>query len=234
MDGAKRLTLSQHDRGYRYNRDSFILASFFEPRGAVTVADFCAGSGVVTALLAVSGKGRRFVALELSPRLAALARRNVSQSGAAGVEVIVGDVMTVPSLFRGRSFDAVISNPPYRKAGSGRVNPDPEKALARHEIAMTLEGLVRAAAATLKPGGTLTVVMLHERLNEYLALLSRNGFKPSRRREVRSFTASPPILFLLEARLGEAVLETLPPLILKSSQGGDSDEFKSLMAAYGL
>ena len=234
MDGAKRLTLSQHDRGYRYNRDSFILASFFDPRGAVSVADFCAGAGVVTALLAVSGKGRRFVALELSPRLAALARRNAEQSGAARVDVIAGDVMSAPALFRGRPFGAIICNPPYRKAGSGRINPDPEKALARHELAMTLEGLVRAAAATLQPGGTLTVVMIHERLDEYLALLARNGFFPARVREVRSFDDGPPVLFLMEARLGEAARADMPPLVLKSREGGDSDEFKSLMACYGL
>ena len=53
-----------------------------------------------------------------------------------------------------RLVDAIVSNPPYRKKGSGRQNPDPVKAVARHEIRMTLADLVTAAGWLLVEGGS--------------------------------------------------------------------------------
>jgi len=39
----------------------------------------------------------------------------------------------------GGPVNRVVSNPPYRKSGSGRLTPDSQKTLARHEIHVTLK-----------------------------------------------------------------------------------------------
>ena len=50
------------------------------------------------------------------------------------------------------SFDVVTSNPPYMTGGHGLVNPDVEKAAARHEVLCTLEDVVSAAAKLVRSG----------------------------------------------------------------------------------
>lgn len=223
------------ETGYRYNRDSFVLADFFNPDGARSVADFCAGVGVVSILAGLRAHWLTLTAVELQPGLAALARENAMNSGVSRYRTVAGDIMDAPSLFRGRMFDAVISNPPYRKKGSGRINPDPAKALARHEIRMTLKGLVRGASQVLRDGGTLNIVMLRERLDEYAKILGEAGFGGGRLREVASLPGDKPGLFLSEAVLGaSASPEMEPTLYLKSPDGGDSEEFLNIMARYGL
>jgi len=48
-------------------------------------------------------------------------------------------VKKIEQLFDPHSFDVVVFNPPYRKLNSGKINPDPERAVARHEISGTID-----------------------------------------------------------------------------------------------
>ena len=57
--------------------------------------------------------------------------------------------------FRPGSFDLVISNPPYRRLRSGRLNPDGQRAIARHELKSSLADVFGAARHLLDHGGRL-------------------------------------------------------------------------------
>ncbi|MBI4666397.1 MAG: methyltransferase [Nitrospinae bacterium] len=226
--------LDQDKAGYRYNRDSFILAGFLQIKGGSSVIDMGAGVGALSILAGLSQPDISIVALELDHKLLSTARKNAESNRIKRFYAVAGDMTQADRLFPGRAFDAVISNPPYRKAGTGRINPDPGKAMARHEIKMTLEGLVKASSAILKNEGALYITMLYERRDEYLALIQAYGFSERRYRLVCSFPLSAPSLFLSEARLSPApgtVVEE-PPMILKSTDGGDSEEFNAIMARF--
>ncbi|MBI5814737.1 MAG: methyltransferase [Nitrospinae bacterium] len=229
----KTLSLNQRETGYRYNRDSFALADFFRPAGAGALLDMGAGVGVVSILIGIENPRIKITALEINPELARLAEENARNNGLENYHVVTGDMMESPKLFSKGTFDAVVSNPPYRRKGSGRLNPDPAKAAARHEIMMTLDGLVKSASHVLKEGGALWITMIHERRDEYCAILARHGFGETRVRDVKSFTGSPPILFLSEARLGhKGNAEEQSALVLKKGDGADSDEFNRIIARY--
>lgn len=230
----KPLKLGQSHTGYRYNRDSFILADFFDPTGVRSLLDAGSGVGVVSILIGLACPDMKIAALEINPDVAVRARANAIENGLYGYHVIAGDVMDAERLFGSFKFDAVVSNPPYRKAGTGRLNPDPVKAVARHELRMTLGGLIASSAAILKKGGSLTLTMIHERRAEYLSLLERNGFYEKRFRVACSFPDSPPMWFMSEARLQErtSTIE-MEPLILKSpDNGGDSFEFQRIVERF--
>ncbi len=68
------------------------------------------------------------------------------------VEVLQGDVRSVEGQFSPREYDTVVSNPPYRKLNSGRVNPDPERYIARHEVKASLGDFLRGGAHLLRQG----------------------------------------------------------------------------------
>lgn len=227
------LKLGQETSGYRYNRDSFILADFFDPSGVNSLLDAGAGVGVVSILIGKAQTSMKITALEINPRVAATALANARENGLARYHVIAGDVMDSVNLFSQYKFDAVVSNPPYRKAGTGRLSSDPVKAVARHELRMTLEGLVKISAAILREGGSLTLAMIWERRDEYLTALAKYGFHEKRFRQARSFDDSAPLWFLSEARFNVKT-ETVeaPPLTLKSADGGDSPEFMRIMARF--
>ncbi|MDH5511225.1 MAG: methyltransferase [Nitrospinota bacterium] len=226
-------TLDQSEYGYRYNQDSFLLASFFRQDRPGLMADFCAGAGVVSILIGSHRPSQPILALELNRSMATMAAKNAAAYGLKNYRIIEADVMTAPRLFKGRPFSAIVANPPYRKRGHGRLNHDLEKAMARHEVAMTLSGLVVAASQLLAPGGTLTLVMLVSRREEYLSLLSGAGFCESRVRLIRYRSFSPAKVFLSEAVYGEKALLTEEPPLIVEEENGWSPEYKSIVEKYG-
>ena len=65
------------------------------------------------------------------------------------------------------SYDVVTVNPPYFKAPEGHeVNPDPKKAIARHELLINLEQIIEVASGLLKMKGKMFMVHRPERLAE--------------------------------------------------------------------
>ena len=225
--------LLQSENGYRYNQDSFILASFFRQKPCGLLADFCAGTGVVSILIGSQWPDLSIVALELHGSMAALAAKNAAAYGLGNYRVVKADVMTAGRLFRGRPFSAIVSNPPYRKKGHGLLNQDRDKAMARHELTMTLSGLVGGASCLLIPGGTLTISMIVSRREEYLALLSSAGFSESRMRQIKFRPSSSAKVFLSEAVYQKkARLQEEAALIVDDGNGW-SAEYREIAGRYG-
>ena len=63
----------------------------------------------------------------------------------------------------------VVVNPPYFKVPKGHViNPDEKKALARHELAINLEQIIKVSSDMLKMKGKMFMVHRPERLGEIM------------------------------------------------------------------
>jgi tRNA1(Val) A37 N6-methylase TrmN6 len=110
--------------------------------------------------------------VELDPELATLAHRNVTQFHLEGkIHIVQGDIrflspndlqVICPAVSSGR-FDVITANPPYWPLDRGRLNPNMQKAAARHEVFLTLEEVLAAAGLLLKPGGRLYLSHLESR-----------------------------------------------------------------------
>ena len=93
----------------------------------------------------------------------------------------------------------ILSNPPYRKLNSGRVNPNSVKALARHEIKLNLPNLVEASFRFLKPNGRIILSYPISRKVEVLKVLNRTQLVPTRLRNVYGRPGAVAKFFLVEA-----------------------------------
>ncbi|HOG16038.1 MAG TPA: tRNA1(Val) (adenine(37)-N6)-methyltransferase [Syntrophales bacterium] len=229
LDG--RLKVLQKKRGYRFSVDALLLAHFVRLRRGDRLADLGTGCGVLPLLLAGRRPGVRAVGVELQAELADLARRNVVLNDLAGrIEIVPGDVRNIGFLLPRGSFDAVVSNPPYRRVRSGRINPDGEKAAARHEIRGTIEDFVRAARFLLKPDGRAFFIYAAVRSVEILARMRAAGIEPKRLRLVHDDRDVPGAFALIEGRRGGGEgLKVEPPLFLREG-GGYTEETKRLFA----
>ncbi|MFN7134578.1 MAG: methyltransferase, partial [Myxococcales bacterium] len=176
------LLLVQRRNGYRFTADALLLAEFAAAHGG-EVLDVGTGCGVVGLLLLARKKSSRVVAVEVQPALAALARRNAELNGlTAHFEVVTADVRT--EAFGGGRFAHIVANPPYFRVSEGRLSPDAERAVARHEVALTLEQLALSVAALLAPDGRLSVVLPSGRRDECQALLALRGLAVVREERV--------------------------------------------------
>ena len=229
--GTWRLTLHQAPHGYRFALEAFLLADFVPAPCANPCLDLGTGCGVVALLLARRLPHIRLVGLELQRSLALLARWNVVCNGLEHrVAIVQGDIRRVPSLLPPGVFGTVVCNPPYRAVGNGRLNPNLEKAIARHELAVTLRQLVQAAQHLLCRRGLLVMVYHPSRLPELCARLEAARLRPRRLRLVHATAQAPASMVLIEAvRDGRDALTVLPPLCVYEPSGGYTAEMRAIL-----
>lgn len=224
------LTLHQSTHGYRFALEAFLLADFVPAPASDPLIDLGTGCGVVALLLA-----RRFprlccVGLEIQRSLVVLARQNVVCNGLEHhIGIVQGDMRQVSSLFPAGLFGTVVCNPPYRAVGHGRLNPHPEKAIARHELAVTLSQLVQAARHLLRRRGLLVMVYHPARLPELFVQLEAAHLRPRRMRLVHATQHAPASIVLVEAiRDGRDALTVLPPLWVYEASGDYTAEMRAI------
>ncbi len=234
LDSICGVRLYQRMEGYRFSIDSVLLAGFAGcSKGVKKVADLGAGSGVVGLVLAMRYPWTEVLLIEIQEGLSALAQRNVelNQLGQR-VQVLKADVSSVlhnnyPDLIEG--FDAVVSNPPFRKPGTGRISPYGERAIARHEIKLTLTDLIRTSSVLLKNRGRFFMVYHPCRFSEVIYAMKEFLLEPKRVRFVHPDNNSEATMVLIEAVKGGGVeLKVENPLFVYEKDGLYTEE----MAAF--
>jgi tRNA1Val (adenine37-N6)-methyltransferase len=207
-----RLQIIQSRKGYRFSIDALLLADFVILGDEDIVVDLGTGCGIISLLLAIQKKPGFMVGLELQNELVSQAQRNVALNELEEkITVIQADLRHLP-LSSGFA-DIVVCNPPYRRAQSGRINPDVGKAIARHEIAASLDAVLAASTALLKGKGRLALIYPANRLAETLTKMRRARLEPKRLQLVFPDSASEAKLALIEGRLrARPGLKVLPPI----------------------
>lgn len=233
------LTIKEYREGIRFGTDALLLAHFAAERlGKGVCADFGTGSGVLPLLLSAAGCKCSFLAVEIQEKYASLARENALANGfGEKISVLQGDLRAYRDLFPAGSLQAVVSNPPYLPAGSGKQNLAVEKRTAWHDDTLPGETLAQAASWGLSTGGKFFCVYLPSRMAGLMDALKRNRLEPKRMRLVVPAHGEAPSLLLLEARKdGAEGLEILPelPLYTDATRKEESAELLQIKDFYKL
>ena len=195
--------INQNSEGYRYSVEPFILADWVRPDEKSRILDIGTGCGVIPLLLMSRQANLEITAVEIQNSLYQRAVENVNANEwSHRIRLMEGDFQVVAESLETESFDWVLSNPPYRKVNSGKINPCREKALARHELALTLETLVAASAPLLKPGGRIALAYPYYRLEEVMGRLQMAQLYPTRFVRVFGHEEVAPKICLVEAMKG--------------------------------
>lgn len=225
----------QARRGYRVSEDAIILTWFARPNPGQLILDAGTGCGVIAFGLAVRHASVKVVGLEIQERLADRAARGVTLNGLGNqVLVVRGDVRSADRFFLRRSFDAVVSNPPYYEPGKGRINLEHEKALSRHQLMMPLTDLFRVSGSILKPAGNLSLIYPAAGLGRIDEAMKAAGFKPSRVLWIHPQRGTEPGLVCVEARPAAFCPELKEDhLYLYRGPGERSKEAEAILAGEG-
>ena len=215
----------QKKQGFRFSIDAVLLAHFVTPSAGQHILDLGTGSGVIPLLLAAHHPQIHIDGIELQPDIADMAQRSVQYNHAEDrIRIAAQDLTTLPENYHGQ-YDWVISNPPFFPVGTGKQNPNPQIALARHELACTLEQLLQSGARALKSRGHLAIIHRAERLPEILCECRRFHLAPYRLRMIHPTMEQDANLVLLDAvRDGRNSLMVLPPLAIYRADHSYTDE----------
>lgn len=222
------LRIIQNPSWFCFGMDAVLLSSFAEAREGQRCLDLGCGNGIIPLLMTAKTKGSYFAGLELQEDVAAMASRSVKlNSLESKVEIIQGDIKEATSIFGAASFDVITSNPPYLTQSHGLVSEASHKAIARHELACTLEDVVGNAARLLKPGGHFYMVHRPFRLAELMCCMVSHGVEPKRMRLVYPYVDQEPNMLLIEGvRGGNPRITVEAPLIVYKEKSEYTDELK--------
>lgn len=216
------LQLFQPREGYRYSLDPLLLARFC---GTVTpggsIIDLGAGCGIISLVLARIHPDASVVAVENNREMAQFVELNIEGNGLAGrVAVRCEDVINLRTILPDSTFDLVVSNPPFRVAGSGKISPIAGRDSARHETTATLSDFLAAAKYLVKPSGRICFIHLPSRLAEFIVLASEMKLSLLRLRMIHNNAGSPATMFMAElakGRRAHPVVEA--PLFVRDAAG---------------
>jgi len=217
------LKLIQKKSGYRYSADALLIAEFALPlvKPGNKVMDIGCGSGVMSLILARRSKAGQILGVEIQKPLAGMAERNVALNRlGAKIKIIETDAKKLPELFKPRSFDVVVSNPPFIKTGAGFLSKSRERSIARNELKISMTELIDVCGYLLKPKGRLALIYPFARLLELAEVLENSGLHPARLRLVFHKKEDPlPILFCMEIQKVKTPLVLDPPCYIENERG---------------
>lgn len=183
--------------------------------------------------MAYRGQGSRLTGVELQADLASLARENARVNGfEEKIHIVEGDFRDLAGRIPAESMDLVVSNPPYRRVRTGRVNPDDGKAIARHELTGSVEDVLAAAAYLLPIKGRLAIVYPAARLDHLIVEARRKAFSPKELTVIYSSSVDKGRLVHLQCvKGGGEQLTVHAPFFIRRDEGGYTQAMQSLYEA---
>jgi tRNA1Val (adenine37-N6)-methyltransferase len=232
FDGA--LSVMQSRTGYRFSIDAILLASAIEPKAGQTVVDLGTGCGIIPLILAYRQPDIRIYGVEMQADLVELARTNATRSRMADrIHIVPADIRQLKAEQVDGPVDLVVCNPPYHRAQSGRLNPNPQRAIARHEIYLKLEQLLSSVRRILRTGGRFATIYPAERIVDLFSTMRGAGIEPKQMRAIHARRPEGAKLILAQGVMrGSPGMTVDPPLVICTADGNYTDEVQQMMEAH--
>jgi len=166
------LKIFQDDNYFKFSLDSVLLAEFVrKPDNKNSILELCSGNCAISMILSTKCK-TPITSVELQKEIYELGLESIKYNNLENqIKILNYDVKDIKNYFPGNNFDVIVCNPPYfMKNESSYVNDDSIKAIARHEIAITLEDIVRISSKLLSLNGELYLVHRAERIDDIIYL----------------------------------------------------------------
>ena len=221
----------QNDDYFAFSLDSVLLANFVTIKlSDKKIIDFCTGNAPIPMLMSFRTKARIF-GVELQKEIFSMGAQSVVENKMdEQIELINLDVKNIDSKFDAESIDIVTCNPPYFKyKEDSLVNENDVKSIARHEVMLNLEDVLKSARYVLKNGGTFAMVHRPERMIEIINLMQKYNIEPKKIRLVYPKKDKEANILLIEGiKNGKTGLKIMEPLFTHNDDGSYVDEIRKM------
>ncbi len=227
------LYIIQDPDRFCFGMDAVLLSGFAADHASIArcnILDLCTGNGIIPLLMSAKTKALHITGMEIQPEMADMADRSVRLNELTDkIEILNCDIKEAAKYVDAASFDMVTVNPPYFKAGHGVINPTDSKTISRHEVACTLEDVLKAAAFALQEGGYFYMVHKPQRLSDVICCMRETGIEPKTLKTVHPRIDAEPSMILIEGRKGAgAEIRIESPLIIYGIDGKYTEEMYTI------
>ena len=194
------LKIIQNKNGFCFGIDAVLLSDFAKSiKEGSNVIDLGTGTGIISILLSKKTNLNKIIGVEVQKEVYDMASRSVKLNDLGNkIEIINENILNLGNIFKKNSFDAIVTNPPYKKQNTGIVNEKENKLISRHEILANLEDFIKVSSELLKNKGDFFMVHRPDRLVDICSLMRNYKIEPKEIRLVFSNKNNPPKMVLIK------------------------------------
>ena len=220
------LKIVQNKNYFNFSLDSVLLPNFCIVNKKSKILDLCTGNGPIPLILSLK-TNQKIYGCEIQKEIYELAKETIKINNLEEkIEVINKDAKELTNIFETDTFDLITCNPPYFKLNENSIiNDNSVKSIARHEIKITIDDIIKIAKKLLKNNGSLCIVHRTDRLIEIINKMEANNIKVKRIRFIYPKKNKESNLVLIDGhKNGQDGLKILPPLYVHNNDGSYTDE----------
>lgn len=227
----KGMKIIQNKNGFCFGIDSVLLSDFAkEIKNGAKCVDLGTGTGILGILLCAKTNLSQIIGIEIQEEVAEMANRSIILNNLENKFKIINiNLKEIKNnkinYLEKNSFDYIITNPPYKKLNTGKINENEKKLISRHEITANLGDFIEVANYLLKDKGTIFMVHRPERLADIIEKMRKEKIEPKEIKFVYPKVNEEPNLILIKGvKNAKPFLKINKPLYIYNEDGSYTDE----------
>lgn len=228
----KGLKIIQNKEWFCFGIDAVLLSDFAKNiRNNSKVLDFGTGTGIISILLCGKTKLSQITGVEIQEEVCKMAQKSIELNKLQDkFNILNADINELDNILQANSYDAIVTNPPYKKDLTGAKNISETKLISRHEVKFDFKKMVKISSKLLKNGGSFYMIHRPERMSEIVKELKDNKLEPKVVRFVHPHINDNANMILIKAvKNAKEFLTVEPPLIVYNS---DNTYTKEILEIY--
>lgn len=214
---------------FSFSIDSILLTKFCKLKSNKDLIDIGSGTGIIGLRLNYLNDIKNLYLIEIQREMSNLINKTIEKNNLKNVKLINEDLRELDYFFENSSIDYIVSNPPYKKMGTGILNEDENFLISRYEYTLKLEDILNFSYKKLKSNGKIFLIYSMERLVDVISEARLKKLEPKRIRFISSNFNSKPHLFMVElVKNGKSNLFVEDNLYIYNENGEYTDEIKEI------
>lgn len=223
----KGLKIIQNKNGFCFGIDSVLLSDFAkEIKKGSKVLDLGTGTGIISILLCGKTNLKHITGIEIQKDVCDMAKRSIKLNNLEDrFDIINEDIKNLSKIFPANSFDAIVTNPPYKKENTGLKSKEKVQLISRHEIMCNIDDIAKVASNLLNSNCSIYMVHRPDRIVDIIEALRKYKLEPKIMRFVYPKIGKEPNLVLVKAtKSAKEFLKMEKPLIVYNEDGTYTEE----------
>ena len=223
------LKIIQRKDMFNFSLDTVLLANFCTiTKDVKKIVDFGTNNAAIPLILS-RRTNKPIIGVEIQKEAVELAKKNITLNSLDNqIKIVHSDIKEFVN--DSIKVGLVVCNPPFFKVDEdSNLNDNEFLTIARHEIKINLEEIIKSAAKILDNRGKFAMVHRPQRMIEILNLMQKYDIEPKRIKFVYPKNNKESHILLVEGIYkGKKGLKIEPPLYAHNNDGSYSDEIKKM------